>query len=205
MCRHDENGLTSETEVIPQLNAFPYNCCCCHGVTLQHNRTVTATEVSTRERVASVTGLTVRFTGEIQKTGLWAGKVVGGFKGLEKWLDALLGHARKIMEDRARAGVPGPGVPGSLWTRPGVPGPVPWGPGPGAGRGVSRAKAREAKGQGQRGQYQGRARRARTRARGSGPGSGGPGPGGQDQCQGQVGHSQFQGKGARAKARARTR
>lgn len=203
MCRHDENGLTSETEVIPQLNAFPYNCCCCHGVTLQHNRTVTATEVSTRERVASVTGLTVRFTGEIQKTGLWAGKVVGGFKGLEKWLDALLGHARKIMEDRARAGVPGPGVPGSLWTRPGVPGPVPWGPGP--GRGVSRAKAREAKGQGQRGQYQGRARRARTRARGSGPGSGGPGPGGQDQCQGQVGHSQFQGKGARAKARARTR
>lgn len=117
MCRHDENGLTSETEVIPQLNTFPYNSCLCHGVTLQHNRTVTATEVSTRERVVSVTGLTVRFTGEIQKTGLWAGKVVGCFKGAYR---AMPGEAWK-------AGLgPGGPAPGS------GPGPAP-GPAPGPG------------------------------------------------------------------------
>lgn len=218
MCRHDENGLTSETEVIPQLNAFSYNSCCCHGVTLQHNRTVTATEVSTRERVASVTGLTVRFTGEIQKTGLWAGKVVGCFTGLEKWLDALKGWKSGWMLYWA--------MPGKAWKTGSGPGCQGQGSGAresmGQARGTRtralgpRARVRaggvqgqsqgsQGQGQGQRGQYQGRARRARARARGSGPGSGGPGPGGQEQCQGQVGHSQFQGKGARAKARARTR
>lgn len=134
-----------------------------------------------------MTGLTVRFTGEIQKTGLWAGKVVGSFKGLEKWLDALLGHARKIMEDRARAGVPGPGGRSQ-----GV-----YGPGQGY-----QDQCLGAQGQGWGGGCPGpKPGKPRARARGAslrvGPGE--PGPGLEDQDQGQEG----QGQGVRTSARAR--